>query len=62
MVPLTGPKSALMSVLSGKLPPISAPTHMAEWATPDRASIAATSAATPNTYIFFFMMVSPLIF
>ena len=35
---------------------------MADWATPDRASIAATSAATPKTYIFFFMIGSPLNF
>ena len=33
---------------------------MADWATPDIASIAATSAATPNTYIFFFMIGPPL--
>ena len=51
-----------MSEFNGKLPPSSAPTHMADWATPDRASIAATSAATPNTYIFFFMIGPPLNF
>jgi hypothetical protein len=50
------PNKLVLAEPTGKLPPISAPIHMADWATPDRASKAATSAATPKTYIFFFVI------